>query len=146
MTHKTLARIAATLAISALSIAAFAACDDDEDPETAEGDASAAFCSDLTELGTALAAMGDLTVDSTIEDVEAAQDDVTSAYDDVIESAGDVADARVDGLEAAYDDLASAVDDVSGEDTVGEAITDVAAASEAVEDERASLNDAVACG
>jgi hypothetical protein len=51
----------------------------------------------------------------------------------------------VDDLEAAYDDLASAVDDVSGEDTVGEAITTIAAQANAVEAARADLFSAANC-
>ena len=121
----------------------FSACsDDDETPE----DATATLCTDLAELGNALGAYGDLTVDSTVEDVEDAQDEVAGAYDDVIESAGDVADARVDELEASYEELASAVDDVSGEDTVGEAVTGIAAQAAEVEAARASLDNSVNCG
>ena len=122
----------------------FSACDDDDD-ETPE-DATAALCTDLAELGNALGAYGDLTVDSTIEEVEDAQDEVAGAYDAVIESAGDVADARVDELETAYEELANSVDDVSGDDTVGEAITGIATQAAEVEVARASLDNAVNCG
>ena len=121
----------------------FSACDDDDDPS--EEDATAALCSDLTELEAALAAYAGLTVDSTIEEVEDAQGAVDDAYDAVIDSSADLAEARVDDLESAYDDLAASVDDVSGEDTVGEAITSIASQALAVEAARASLDSAVNC-
>jgi hypothetical protein len=121
---------------------AITACSDD-DPS--EEEATTAYCSDLTALGAALNAYADLSVSSTIDEVEEAQDNVTDAYDEVLSSAEDVADARVDDLEAAYDDLASAVDDVSGEDTVGEAITTIAAQANAVETARADLFSSAGC-
>jgi hypothetical protein len=131
------------LSLIAAGSLALVACSDDDDPSSEE--ATTAFCSDLTELGTALSAYGDLTVDSTIEEVEDAQADVADAYNAVIDSAGDVTEARVDDLESAFDDLASSVDDISGEDTVGEAITTIATQAEAVEDARADLVSSAGC-
>jgi hypothetical protein len=122
---------------------ALAACNDDDDPSTE--DATAAFCSDLADLVTALNAQADLTADSTIEELEDAQDAVTDAYDAVVDSAGDVEEARTDDLESAYDDLAASVDDVSGEDTVGEAITSIHTQVQAVADAQRDLLSAANC-
>jgi hypothetical protein len=120
----------------------FSACSDD-DPS--EEEATSALCSDLDDLQTALAAYADLTVDSTIEEVEDAQEQVADAYNAVIDSSADVAEARVEDLEASFGELAASVDDVSGEDTVGEAITSIASQALAVEAARASLDNAVSC-
>jgi hypothetical protein len=136
---RTLAIISGAMIATALFVGA---CGDD-DPS--EEDATAAFCSDLDALGVALDAYADLTVNSTIDEVEDAQQDVSDAYDAVLESAGDVAEARVDDLETAYEDLAASVDDVSGEDTVGDAITDIAAKAVAVGAARADLATSANC-
>jgi hypothetical protein len=136
---RTLAVIGGVMLATAVFIGA---CGDD-DPS--EEEASADYCSDLAALGTALDAYGDLTVDSTIDEVEDAQQEVSDAYDAVLESLADVAEAQVDELEAAYDDLAASVNDVSGGDTVGEAITDIAANAAAVNQARQSLGESVDC-
>jgi hypothetical protein len=117
------------------------ACDDDPSEE----EATTAYCDDLSALGDALNVYADLGVDSTIDDVEQAQDDVADAYEAVQDSAADVADARLDDLEGAYDSLASSVDDISGEDTVGEAITTIASQANAVEAARADLVSSANC-
>jgi branched-chain amino acid transport system substrate-binding protein len=108
-----LAAVAATLVLAACS-------DDDDEPST--GEAQAAFCADLDSLDTALVALGALTAQSSVDDLQSARDDVQSALDDVQSSAADVSDAKIDTLESAYDDLSSAIDDVPGEDTLGEAL------------------------
>ena len=134
---------AAFLVIGLMTVVgvALTACDDDPSEE----EASSAFCSDLDALGDALDAYGDLDAQSTIDEVEEAQEDVASAYEDVLDSGADVTDARLDDLESAFDDLDASVDDVSGEDTVGEAITSIAANAQAVEAARADVRSAVNC-
>lgn len=117
------------------------ACSDD----SSEEEATTAYCSDLAALGDALGAYADLGVSSTIDEVEQAQEDVADAYEEVQDSGADVTDARLDDLEAAYDDLASSVNDISGEDTVGEAITTIAAQANAVDAARADLVSAANC-
>jgi hypothetical protein len=135
---KTLVSVMILMAGAAL---VFGACDDDESEE----EATTGYCDDLAALGTALDAYADLSVDSTIDEVEEAQEDVADAYQAVQDSAADVADARLDDLESAYDDLASSVDDISGEDTVGEAITTIATQANAVEAARADLVSSANC-
>lgn len=125
-----------------LSTVFMAACSDDE---PSEEEATSSYCSDLEALSDALAAYADLGVDSTIDEVEAAQEDVSDAFAAVQESSSDVVDARLDDLESAYDDLASQVNDISGEDTVGEAITSIAAAAQQVEAARADLVSSADC-
>jgi hypothetical protein len=117
------------------------ACSDDETEE----EATSSYCSDLAALGTALNAYGDLNASSTIDEVEQAQEDVADAYQAVQDSAADVADARLDDLEAAYDELAASVNDISGDDTVGEAITNIATQANAVEAARADLFSSADC-
>jgi hypothetical protein len=136
---KTLASVLILMTGAALVLGA---CSDD-DPS--EEEATSSYCSDLAALGTALEAYADLGVDSTIDDVEQAQEDVADAYQAVQDSAADVADARLDDLETAFDDLASSVDDISGDDTVGEAITTIASQANAVEAARADLISSANC-
>jgi hypothetical protein len=130
------------LAIAALAVIALTACSDDEPSET---EAVSAFCSDLDELGSAIEGYSDLTVNSTLDDVESAEEDVQEAFDAVLASADDVADARVDDLEAAYNELLNAGDDISGDDTIGEAATTLITQAAAVADARDDLADSVSC-
>ena len=142
MSRRIVLSIFGALAIGAIGIG-FAGCSDDDEPS--EADATTAFCADLSEYGASLAALGDLSATSTIDEVEAAQEDIESAHADLQDSAEGIAEARLDDLDAAYDDLISALNDVSGGDTLGEASTTIAASTQAVEAARADLNDAVSC-
>lgn len=120
---------------------AVSACGDD----TSEEDATAAFCSDLDALGDTLDAYADLTVDSTIDEVEDAQADVADDYEAVQDSSADVAAAGLHNLATAYEELAASVDDVSGEDTVGEAYTGIASWALAVVSARSDVAESVNC-
>jgi hypothetical protein len=130
-----------TISVMAGAALVLGACSDDPSEE----EAAAAYCSDLDALGDSLGAYADLGVDSTIDEVEEAQEDVADAYEAVQDSGADVAEARLDDLEAAYDELASSVNDISGEDTVGEAITNIATEANAVEAARADLVSSAGC-
>ena len=88
-------------------------------------------CSDLDALGDALGAYDDLTVDSTIDEVEDAQAAVADAFEAVRDSRRD-GTAGFNNMETAYEELAAAVDDVSGDGTVGEAYANIASWARAV--------------
>ena len=142
--------------LSALMIAtaiAVSACDDDDDVDDALDHTStevsdiiddtqaevfttapaepAPPCSDLDALGDALGLYDDLTVDSTIDEVEDAQAAVADAFEAVRDSRRD-GTAGFNNMETAYEELAAAVDDVSGDGTVGEAYANIASWARAV--------------
>lgn len=108
-------------------------------------DTEAALCDNLNELATALQGLGQLSADSTVDDLESARADVASAYEAVQSSAADVQAARLDGLETAYANYESTVDSISGRDTLGEAAVTVANASEEVASARQQLYADLTC-
>jgi hypothetical protein len=135
-------KIFGALAAASLAVVALAGCSDDE---PSEAEATAALCSDLDELDSALGAYADLNVNSTFDDVEDAEEDVQEAFEAVEASAEDVADARIDDLEAAYDELLEAADDIASDDTIGEAATTLVTQAQSVNAARQGLADSVNC-
>jgi hypothetical protein len=135
--------VVSAIALLVLSLVALSACSDDE---PSEEEATSAYCGDLNDLESALGAYADLSVNSTIDEVNEAQEGVEDAYADVQASAEDVADARIDDLESAYEDLANSAAEISGEDTVGEAYTTLATNAQAVDAARENLSSSANCG
>lgn len=117
--------------VAVLAIAAVA-CSDDDDATPEETNAQ--LCADLAGLSVALAAYGDIDLDSTKAELEAATQAVDDAVNNVSSSSQAVADIRVADVEAAVGELDQAVRDVSDDMTISEgldSISDEAAAVDA---------------
>jgi hypothetical protein len=113
-------RAAAVAALVVIAVAASAACGGEDTAEATDD-----LCTSLTDFRSAVASLGALTADSTIEQWDDARSAVSSAWDDVQEQAGDVAEARFNDVETAYDDLDTAIEDVPDDATVEQAVQQV---------------------
>jgi GTPase involved in cell partitioning and DNA repair len=108
------------LAVVALGLA-LTACGDEVDPEEAKQQ----LRTDLDAFKASLEDMKALSVNSTVDDWQAAKADAQAAWDTAVESAKDVKEAEMDEVEAAWDDLAQTIDDVSGDTPVAEIVPSI---------------------
>jgi len=112
------------LVLGAIAIAlgglAGAACGDDDEPSSEE--AQEALCDDLGGLEQAFAGLGDVGLDSSVNDFRDVRDEIRDSLDEVRDSAPDSVDAEVDELEAAFDDLATTIDGFGEDTSIAEAI------------------------
>ncbi|RZM75645.1 hypothetical protein [Leptolyngbya iicbica] len=108
-------------------------------------DAEAALCGAIDDFGSSLAAYGQLTADSTVDELQTAREDVVSSYEAMKTAANTVQDARIVGVETAYADLQRTVDGISGRDTLGEAATQVSESLATVQTAREQLYSDLSC-
>jgi prefoldin subunit 5 len=105
------------------------ACGDDDDASAEEQ-----YCEALDGLEASIAELTALDpATASIDQIDQARDDIQSSLEDVDAAAEDVSADRVDDLDAAYNDLEGAVDDVSSDETVPEALEQIAPEVQAVE-------------
>ena len=100
-----------------------------EDTQEAEKN----LCQSLNEFESALIALGDISLDSTVDEIQKNWEDVESAWNNVVSDAEAVATAKSDDLEKAYDDLKKAIDDIPGDATITEALQSIADEAAAVD-------------
>ena len=135
-------RIIGVVLATALIGGVFVACnDDDETPEEAQS----ALCDSLDALGEDIAAFGQLTAESSIDDIEAAREDIASGAQDVVEAADELDEAEVNAFESSVDDLESAVDDISGDQSVPAALESIAEEAAAVDSSFEAIFAASGC-
>ncbi|MEE4275563.1 MAG: hypothetical protein V2J16_06830 [Thermoleophilia bacterium] len=121
------------LAVVALGLA-LTACGDEATPEEAKQQ----LRTDLDAFKASLEDMKALSVNSTVDDWQAAKADAQATWDTAVESAKDVKEAEMDEVEAAWDDLAQTVDDISGDTPVSEIVPSIVAKIDAL---RAAYED-----
>lgn len=125
-------RWSALLAVPLLSVALFVACgDDDDSPEALNNQ----FCDDLDAFAESLGDWTDLSVTSSLDDLEERRDATGDAFDQVRESAADARQPEIDNLEQSWRELENAVtnfgDDASFRESVDAVLT---AAGDVMED------------
>ncbi|RPI29915.1 MAG: hypothetical protein EHM52_04165 [Actinomycetota bacterium] len=121
------------LAVVALGLG-LAACGDEPTPEEAKQQ----LTTDLDAFKASVEDMKALSVNSTVDEWEAAKADAQAAWDKAAESAKDVKGAEVAEVEAAWDDLAQTIDDISGDTPISEIVPSIAAKIDAL---RAAYDD-----
>jgi len=121
------------LAVVALGLA-LAACSDEPTPEEAKQQ----LTTDLDAFKASVEDMKTLSVNSTVDEWEAAKADAQAAWDKVVESAKDVEEAQVDEVEAAWDSLAQTIDDIDGDTPIAEIVPSITAEIDAL---RAAYDD-----
>jgi hypothetical protein len=131
------------LLLGVLLLTVGAACGGDE--ETAEAEAEAEFCASLSSFRDAVWGIGDLSLSSSVEEVQALGDEIASAWDDVEESAAQLRDVEIDDLSAAVDDFTDAVSGISSSTSVADVVEIVQSAASVVSGAVADLASGVDC-
>jgi hypothetical protein len=130
------------IGVAALSMFAFAACD--EEPTQAE--ANERFCDSVGDLVGALRNVRDIDRNSSQEEFQEARDDLAESYDAMISAAAEVREVRLDELNQARDDLQQAIDEVPDDLTVGETLDAVDDEVDNVVRELSQVFNDVSCG
>ena len=90
------------------------------------------LCKSLNEFEAALIALGDISLDSTVEDIQNNYKAVEDAWKKVVADTENVGTARSDDLKKAYDNLDKAINNIPGDATVTEALESIADEAAAV--------------
>jgi len=112
--------------------------------ESTEGKEKA-LCQDLADLDTALKSVLDISMDSSLDDLEANVKKVEDAWNNVVSSAKEVSSAQIDDLKKAIDDLLKTFDNFSSDTSLAEALEVLGANITAVENAWKQLTTSLNC-
>ncbi len=99
---------------------------------TSVPDAQAAVCTALEGLRTAVAQVGTVSADTTVEEVESIQAGIDTAVTTLERAVEAVPEAKIDGVKTAIEGLQGAVRTVAPSDTLGDAAESITTAAEGV--------------
>ena len=135
-------RWSALLAVPLLSAALFVACgDDDDSPEALNQQ----FCDDLEAFRQSLDDWRDLSITSSLDDLEEQRDSTRDAFDQVRESAADAREPEIDNLVQSWNDLESAVEDFGDDASFRESLDNLQSAASDVGDNLGAVVTANQC-
>lgn len=115
------------------------------DQPTTTADLEAELCANLDQFGTALVEISQVNAQSSVSDLRTARENVAQSYQSVRESAAAVEASRLADLEAAYGAFDDTVNNISGDDTLGEAATQVQTSLANIESAREQLDAGLNC-
>lgn len=113
--------------------------------EESTEEAKKQLCEDLQGLQTALAGLAEISLDSSIDDLQANQKAVEDAWSKVVDSASKVADAQINDLRDAVNDLIDTIENIPPDTSIGNAIELVIAQLSQVESAWAELTGSLNC-
>lgn len=99
--------------------------------QTTVEDAKTDFCEKLQAFGTAVDGLGQITGDSTMEELDTARANVDTAWTDLQAASETLEEVQLDDTKGAVEELMSAVDGVSDDATLNQAAGGLAAAAQA---------------
>jgi hypothetical protein len=117
-------------------------------PQTANqlpAEVQAPVCAAIKNLEQTIAALPNVTAETTVNDLQASRDQVKTAFDGVVSALQSVRPEETKALQAAYATYDSAVSGITGTDTVGAAAEGVLTARKAVADAQANLLRGFSC-
>lgn len=110
--------------LAAVALSALVACGGPQTPQ-----ATQAFCQSLTQLNTAVSAAQSVTASTPVNQAKDAASSVQKAWDTTKKAGADLHEARMNDLQQAYDDYQKTINSIPGSTTLGDAATQVAAAT-----------------
>lgn len=113
--------------------------------EESTEDAKKQLCQDLQGLQTALAGLTDISLESSVDDLQANQKAVEDAWNKVVDSASKVADARTNDLKDAVNDLVDTIKNIPSDISISEALQLITAQLSRVESAWAELTSSLNC-
>ena len=131
--------IVAMLLVPLLLVAA--GCSSEESTEDAEKQ----LCQDLQNLNTALASLTDISMDTSIDDLQSNAQAVEDAWNDVVDSASKVTSAQIDDLKNAVNDLIDTIENLSSATSIADALESIGEQITAVENAWDELTTSLNC-
>ena len=113
--------------------------------EESTEDAKKQLCEDLQGLQTALAGLTDISLESSVEDLQANQKEVQDAWNEVVDSASKVAEAQINDLRDAVNGLVDTIKNIPSDISISEAIQLITAQLSQVESAWAELTSSLNC-
>jgi hypothetical protein len=131
------------LVIALSSIAMLSACggDDEKSPE----ELNQQFCDDLDAFRDSLTDWGSLSINSSLDDLDAKRDASVEAFDQLRESAAAAREPQIDELQQSWDELRRTVTDIDDGTSLRDAISDILNAASGVTDDLGAVADANTC-
>ncbi len=111
-------KLVALATVVALLAVAVVGCGDEQTTEEAQQQ----LVTDLQAFEGAVQSMSDLTVNSTVDEWQAARESTQAAWDKVVVSAADVKEAEIGQVQTSWENLSQSVDDLGGDMTLQEAV------------------------
>jgi prophage DNA circulation protein len=113
--------------------------------EESTEDAKKQLCEDLQGLQTALVGLTDISLESSVDDLQANQKAVEDAWNKVVDSASKVADAQINDLKDAVNGLVDTIENIPSGTTISEALELITAQLSQVESAWAELTSSLNC-
>ena len=113
--------------------------------EESTEDAKKQLCEDLQGLETALVGLTDISMESSIDDLQANQKAVEDAWNKVVDSASKVADAQINDLRDAVNGLVDTIENIPSGTSIAEALELILAQVSQVESAWAELTSSLNC-
>lgn len=113
--------------------------------EESTEDAKKQLCQDLQGLETSLVGLTDISLESSVDDLQANQKAVEDAWDKVVDSASKVADAQINDLRSAVNDLMDTIENIPSGTSVRDALELVGAQVTAVENAWDEVTSSLNC-
>jgi hypothetical protein len=135
-------RRASIIIVSSVAMLAVAACGNDT-PTQPQAEAQA--CDAIASVQQALAGVGDLNADSTVEEAQQAKSALDEAIQGLQDAASDLKVADQAALQAGGQAISSAIEGVSGSETIGAAGAAVASASDTLTTAVGQISDGLGC-
>lgn len=112
---------------------------------TSTEEAAANLCSSLSSLESSIGQVSSLSIDSSVDDAEAAYDSVASAWDNVKDDAEVVNESAAQEADDAVASLDDALNDISGDSSIGDAVAQALTAIQAFGAAVQSIDDSITC-
>ena len=113
--------------------------------EESTEDAKKQLCEDLQGLQTALAGLTDISMESSVDDLQANQKAVEDAWNKVVDSASKVADAQINDLRDAVNGLVDTIKNIPSDTSISDALELIMAQLSQVESAWAELTSGLNC-
>ena len=113
--------------------------------EESTEDAKKQLCEDLQGLENALVGLTDISLESSIDDLQGKQKAVDDAWKKVVDSASNVAEAKINDLRDAVNDLTDTIKNIPSDVSIGEALELITVQISKVESAWAELTSSLNC-
>jgi prophage DNA circulation protein len=113
--------------------------------EESTEDAKKQLCQDLQGLQTALVGLTDISLESSVDDLQANQKAVEDAWNKVVDSASKVADAQINDLRDAVNGLVDTIENIPSGTSISEALELITAQLAQVESAWTELTSSLNC-
>lgn len=108
-------------------------------------DKEKALCQALQDFDTAVDDLANISMDSTLDDIQKKEEAISDAWNKVVDAAKDVTSAKIDDLTKAVEDLINYITNIPSGTSIGEALETIGTKLTAVENAWKELTTSLNC-